>query len=361
MNQLIVTYGAGFLQYIENEPGMIVGPIVAFLGYIIGFIFKFVSLLTQHNSLGISIILLTIVARTMMLPLGFKSQKSITGMQKLAPEVNKIKAKYGGSKDPEIQRKMNAEMQALYAKNKVNPLSGCLPLLITMPIFFALSYLMRQSYLFISPIGDTYSELARNLLAFEEGTFRAVMEPIARPYVPEKMIKEGFNFYMRELDGIPVGDLINGIPSNLLKIINRMSMTDWDAVKEAMRNAGMVQELANTETLLATKVSVETFFGINLIEYSGMQWPGVSIPILTAGTTFLSSYIANRLSPTMDKQAKSQQKVMMLIMPIMMIFFTVNMSAGVGLYWITSSVYQAVQQYFLHKYYSKDRKREAVS
>ena len=336
MSQLLMTHGVAFLQFIEKEPGAIVGPIAMFLGAIIDFVFGILSNFTMANSLGWSIIILTIVARTLMLPLGFKSQKSMVGMQKITPEVNKIREKYGSSKDPEIQRKMNAEIQALYAKHKVNPLSGCLPLLIQMPIFFALSYLFRQSYLFIGGIGEIYQSLGETVMQMDG--WKLLIQEIGRSKIPENMMP--FDF---------------GTIENLMKLLNRFNLEDWSRV---LASSGDLYEKMNG--LYSTKVGIETFFGINLVENSGISWPGILIPVLTAGTTFLSSYIMNKTNPSSDPSAKSQQKIMMMIMPVMMIFMTVNMSAGVGLYWIVSSVYQTVQQYFLHKYYTRDTKKEAV-
>ena len=346
MGQFILTNSAVFLQYIEKDPGVIVGPIASFLGAIINFVFGIISSFSPANSLGWSIIVLTLVARTLMLPLGFKSQKSMVSMQKITPEVNKIREKYGTSKDPEIQRKMNAEIQALYAKHKVNPLSGCLPLLIQMPIFFALSFLFRQSYLFIGGIGDIYKQLGESILQID-GWESWFME-IARVKIPENMMPFQAGI---DLVHTPVNEF-----ENLLKLLNRFNLADWNRVLE---NAGGMR--GTIEALFNTKVGIETFFGINLVENSGMGWPGILIPILTAATTFLSSYIMNKTNPASDPSAQSQQKIMMMVMPVMMIFMTVNMSAGVGLYWIVSSVYQTAQQYFLHKYYTKDSKKEAVN
>jgi len=337
LSQLFISNSVALLQFIEKEPGAIVGPITAFLGYIIDFVFKLIYAITPANSLGWSIIILTIIARTLMLPLGFKSQKSMVSMQRITPEVNKIKEKYGSSKDPEIQRKMNAEIQALYAKHKVNPLSGCLPMLIQMPIFFALSYLLRQSYLFIPTLGNIYEGLGNNVMQMDGWT--GLIQELGRAKIPESM--SPFDF---------------GMLPNLLKLLNRFNLDDWSRVLGSM-SGGL---LSSTESLYNTKVGIETFFGINLVENSGMAWPGILIPIFTAGTTFLSSFIMNKTNPATDSSAKSQQKIMMMIMPVMMIFMTVNMSAGVGLYWSVSSIYQTVQQYFLHKYYSRDAKKEAV-
>lgn len=81
---------------------------------------------------GIAIILLTILFKLLLWPLGTKSYKSMNDMKKLQPLVNEIRQKHAGNK-----QKLNEEMMNLYKTYKVNPLSGCLPLLVQMPIFFA--------------------------------------------------------------------------------------------------------------------------------------------------------------------------------------------------------------------------------
>ncbi len=82
---------------------------------------------------GLSIILLTILVRVLFWPLTHKSYKSMKEMQKLQPIMAKIKEKYKNDR-----QKMNTEMMALYKTYKVNPMSGCLPMLIQLPVFFAL-------------------------------------------------------------------------------------------------------------------------------------------------------------------------------------------------------------------------------
>lgn len=81
---------------------------------------------------GIAIILLTILFKLILWPLGTKSYKSMNDMKKLQPLVNEIRQKHASNK-----QKLNEEMMNLYKTYKVNPLSGCLPLLVQMPIFFA--------------------------------------------------------------------------------------------------------------------------------------------------------------------------------------------------------------------------------
>jgi YidC/Oxa1 family membrane protein insertase len=82
---------------------------------------------------GISIIILTILSKIVLWPLGNISYKSMAEMKKIQPEIAKLKEKYGDDK-----KKMNEEMMHLYKAYKVNPLGGCLPMLVQIPVFFAL-------------------------------------------------------------------------------------------------------------------------------------------------------------------------------------------------------------------------------
>lgn len=85
------------------------------------------------GNFGIAILLLTVVVKLCMFPLANKSYKAATQMRELQPEVTKLRERYLGD-----QIALNREMMALYKREKVNPASGCLPVLIQMPVFFAL-------------------------------------------------------------------------------------------------------------------------------------------------------------------------------------------------------------------------------
>ncbi len=95
--------------------------------YILNFFDKYL-----HNY-GVSIILLTILVKILFWPLTHKSYKSMKEMQKLQPRMAKLREKYKGDK-----QKLNQEMMALYKTYKVNPMGGCLPMVIQIPVFFAL-------------------------------------------------------------------------------------------------------------------------------------------------------------------------------------------------------------------------------
>ena len=98
-------------------------PLMHFLKFIYGFI----------GNYGFAIILLTVCIKLIFWPLTQKSYKSMKGMQKLQPQMQKMREKYKNDK-----QRLNQEMMSFYKDNKVNPLGGCLPMLIQIPVFFAL-------------------------------------------------------------------------------------------------------------------------------------------------------------------------------------------------------------------------------
>ena len=90
-------------------------------------------------SYGIAIILLTVAVRILLLPLGIKQTRSMQAMQKLQPQVKELQRKYKGNR-----QKMTEELQKLYKEHQVNPLAGCLPLLLQLPVFFALYQVLTR-------------------------------------------------------------------------------------------------------------------------------------------------------------------------------------------------------------------------
>lgn len=314
---------------IQKDPGFIVGPISWVLGLITNLIFKFVYLFTTKHSLGISIILLTIIAKALMLPLAFKQQRSMYLMQKIQPEIKKIQDKYKDKlNQADTRQKMNVEINKIYSKYNYNPFSGCLPIFIQLPIFIALYYIMQNPYQFINVIGNIYNEIANKII--QAPNFSDVIVPLATPLVPKTMT-------------IDVANVID-----LQKVLNKFTPENWEVVKTSLSSI-------NIDTLLSQKDSIEYFIGINLTERVGFSLPKVLIAIFSGLTTFFSSWLMTKKTKDSgaEQMVQTQQKVMLIVMPIIMTYVTTNLPAGVGLYWISSNVIQIIQQIFLNKYYEK--------
>ena len=105
-------------------------PMVWLMNFLYGFIPNY----------GVAIIILTILTKVLLWPLGSKSYKSMSEMKKIQPLMKEIREKYKNDK-----KKMNEEVMGLYRTYKINPLGGCLPMVVQIPVFFALYRMLYQS------------------------------------------------------------------------------------------------------------------------------------------------------------------------------------------------------------------------
>ncbi|MDQ1431120.1 MAG: YidC/Oxa1 family rane protein insertase [Actinomycetota bacterium] len=121
-------------------------PVYNFFGAILAFFYSIIP------NLGVSIILLTVLVMLVLFPLTAKQAKAMMAMQRAQPEIKKLQAKYKNDR-----AKLNEEMMKFYQENKINPLAGCLPLLVQMPIFLALFRVMREPYKHIPKSSDLYA------------------------------------------------------------------------------------------------------------------------------------------------------------------------------------------------------------
>ncbi|MGA2640729.1 MAG: membrane protein insertase YidC [Spirochaetia bacterium] len=114
---------------------ILIGWLATLLKYVLDFFYLLIP------NYGIAIILLTLVTKLVFLPLTFSGSESMAKMAALNPKMAEIRARLKDKPD-----KMNQEIAALYKREKVNPLSGCLPLLLQMPVFFALYNLLNSHF-----------------------------------------------------------------------------------------------------------------------------------------------------------------------------------------------------------------------
>lgn len=117
----------------------------AFLARIIGRLLA--AIYSLVNNYGLSVILLTLLVRLVLLPLYAKQNKYSAAMAELQPKINEIQERYAADKAT-----MNEKLNDVYAEANVSPLSGCLPLLIQMPIILGLFALLRNPLLYVGGI-----------------------------------------------------------------------------------------------------------------------------------------------------------------------------------------------------------------
>lgn len=133
---LVILTGCGTSQITENSTGI-------WDRYIVYNFARCISFLSIGGNHAIGIILFTILIRIVLLPLMHYQTKQMRKTQEVQPKLKELQRKYS-SRDPETQRRLQEEQQRLYAEYNVNPVAGCLPLLIQMPILMALWQAMAR-------------------------------------------------------------------------------------------------------------------------------------------------------------------------------------------------------------------------
>ncbi|MCK4777035.1 MAG: membrane protein insertase YidC [Actinomycetia bacterium] len=183
---------------------------------------------------GVAIVLLTIVVRLILLPLTIKQTKSMLAMQKFQPKIKELQEKY--KKDKE---KLQKETMKLYSENKINPLGGCLPLILQIPIFWALFRMLlnnkdlaQASFLGISDLSRmpgyyAFSQLSTNFVEVLPYYFLVIIMMLTT-YIPQKMMPtdsqqaKTMNFMVIFMVVIawrlPAGILIYWITTNMWQI-----------------------------------------------------------------------------------------------------------------------------------------------
>jgi YidC/Oxa1 family membrane protein insertase len=121
-----------------------------------GILAFFYSLIPSY---GLAIILLTLTTRIVLLPLSIKQTRSMREMQVIQPEVKALQKKFKGDR-----AKLNEEMMKLYKEHGVNPLGGCLPLLLQLPVLFGLFYVIREPLKYLSESTSLAQDLQEKTL-----------------------------------------------------------------------------------------------------------------------------------------------------------------------------------------------------
>ncbi|MCP3872381.1 MAG: membrane protein insertase YidC [Desulfobacteraceae bacterium] len=149
---------------------------------------------------GVAIILLTILIKLVFWPLGTKSYKSMNAMKKVQPLMQELREKYKDDK-----QRMNKEVMGLYKTYKVNPAGGCLPILVQMPIFFALYRMLYQAIeLRHAPFAGWVSDLSAPDRLFELGFAIPMMQ---EPYgIPMLTLLMGASFLLQQKMTPTAGD-----------------------------------------------------------------------------------------------------------------------------------------------------------
>ena len=326
------------------------GPIGDILGWIMDLLFRFTSMFGIVN-IGLCIILFTLVTKLLMIPLTIKQQKSSKLMAVMQPELTAIQKKYKGKEgDQKAMMMMQTETKAVYEKYGTSMTGGCIPMLIQLPIIFALYRVIYNIPAYVHSVRGYYEMVIANLPA-------------------------GFQSNQTFMDLASSSKMLSGADfTDLNKVIDLLytfTGKQWDVLVNAFPQVGQAVTESGDSVVSAIE-RMQTFFGLN-IAYTPMQVIGnffshvdgttvfaliaaLAIPLLAGASQWYSSKLmmATTQSPQGDENpGANMMKSMNVMMPLMSVFFCFTFATGIGLYWVAQSVFTIIQQVGINSYLKK--------
>ncbi len=285
------------------------------LGYIIQFIYNLVQ------NYGWAIVIFTIVVKLLLLPLQFKSQKSMKKQQKIQPIIASLQQKYANDKE-----KLQTEMMKVYKENNVSMSGGCLPLLIQLPILFGFYQVIQKPMKYLLRL-DFNSQA---ILDKVEAAYQRVVQ-VLNPETAEKCLE-----YMQRDDQI-----------GFLRCITELSEKTGEFAEWVLNFNFLGLDLSRNPSASISAISSGNFDNLSTMLL-------ILIPVIAVFTTWLSTHLMQKMSGTNNsgagESAQSMTKSMNLMMPIMTGIFTFTLPGAMGIYWIASNIMQIVTQYMLNKF-----------
>ena len=322
----------------------IIGPVATLLGYIMNGIF-WVQSQIGIESIGLCIILFTIVVYMLLMPLTIKQQKFSKLQSKMNPELQAIQKKYKDKRqDQAAMMKMNEETQAVYQKYGVNPMGSCLQLIIQMPILFALYRVIWNIPAYVGTVKNAFLPLAQALMNVSG----------AQDFMAEIASKNAVSFKeMTEL--------------TLIDVLYKFKPENWSA---------LLKQFPDLSSLItSTQGDVDRmnyFLGLNIADSPAsifqtaiaagsvlMIIAALLVPVLSALTQWLNTKLMstqNDTQPTSGGAADTMaatMKSMNVMMPIMSAVFCFTLPVGMGIYWIIGAVVRSIQQLVVNKHIDK--------
>ncbi len=330
----------------------------------VGLTVKVLKILSDiAGSYGLGIILLTVIVRLAMWPLSESQQRSMKQMQTLQPKMKAIQERY--KNDPQT---MQRKMMEFYKEHNFNPMSGCLPLLIQMPIFILL-YTTFMSPQFIQMAGDapflfvksldatlrTNAGVSNNGVMGVSNTARFMSGKNALVYLKQEPAKEVKIDKPNEAVQVQ-GSIKPGQPLELKMNVDNLKdlkFSEFDRIEKAEVEVSNVMT-KETEKITFVRKGYLMMATIPTKAVKAQFHFDVLALILLFGLTMVftqKAMMAMNKGQEIDPSQEAMQKSMNMFMPIMLCgtFVIIPIPAGVLLYLISSNIVQIIQTVLINK------------
>lgn len=336
---------AGF----ENWP--VISQISWLLGKLMNEIYNVMNGVFGIQNIGVCIIIFTIIIYTLMIPLTIKQQKWSKMSSVMNPEIQKVQKKYANKKDQATMLKQQEEMQTIYEKYGTSPTGGCLPLLIQMPVLFALYPVIQNIPNYVEGIKKVYTPVVSQIMATDN--FRNIMEKIGAEK-PVMMSASRYDYSKAD---------------TLVQVLYKFQDSTWNTLIEKIPS---LKDIAETTT--QTIGHLNSFLGINIGEapftmlmsairdfsIAGIILAAI-IPVMAGLTQFISVKLQPQPQVDNSNPMANSMKTMTYTMPLFSVFMGFTLPAGLGLYWAISAIVRSVQQFAINKYLAKKSTEELIA
>lgn len=290
---------------------LIAGPLGKFLLFIYNIAF--------HNY-GLAIIIFTLIVRLALMPLTFKQYQSTAKMQKLQPQLNEIQKRYKDDKE-----KLNQEMMKLYQENNYNPASGCLPMLIQLPIIMSLYWVIIQPLKFM--MGKSADAINKIVEVASSGLGKTIQQMGTQ----KELL--ALNYFSDNPDKL----------SHVSQYLNK-------------------SELINFNSFLGLHLGETAVYQPNILfgPKAGIFIPLFILVIIATVTTYISTKLAMPSTNNTNSQGGAMgctNNSMLLMGPVMTLMFSFTLPAGVILYWMAGYVVAILQQLYVNKHILKKNQK----
>ena len=283
---------------------------------------------------AIALLLYALIFKVVFLPFSIKQQKNQIAMAKLAPKIDLIKAKYKGRTDQKTMQKQQEEIMELQKNEGYSPLSGCLPLLIQLPLIMLLYTVINNPLSYIAKTNDAAADKDQSTVILEVYmgiTDDAEIDKLDSTKGIEIKIINEINKYVNNYDGRFGTDGQFATKEGRIEHIESLGL-DYDSIPDFYIG----------KTNLAENPSLKNLSLLCLI------------PFIAAGAQWVSMWLTRKFNGNnqmqmQDSQTQASMKLMDFIFPAMTLFMAFNFSAMLGLYWIYQTLLGLLQSFILAK------------
>ena len=306
---------------------------------------------------GWAIAMFTILIRMVLLPLDIKNRQGMLKMQKMQPKINALQKKYAND-----QQKLQQKQMELFRNEHYNPMSGCLPMLIQLPLLFIMFAAMRSL---------ANEQMARQIIQYvcgetpqlhgwlwvknvwaSDSVFAAVVPTLQNLQMVEH---ETWTAVLASLPAETLELLKANIPNYTEGLLTVTTREQAQTLAQALYAAAALQPAYQAAMEMSVSgLNILFLFTVNIYKhYNGL----LILPVLAAVTQVIMT--KTTAQPTAQADANSQQAAqtqsmntfMKYFFPLLSVWFCLTSSASFAIYWVTSNIVAGASNYAISKYF----------